>query len=188
MAARKAAGFAGAAEVTVVSRSFDQKILDLPVFHTQCDVSAEPDETLESMLDGAFLVIAALSDTTQNNRLGRLCRKQKILFNNADGEPGDVMLPSVMGGRHYTLAISTHGSSPAVSRFIREHLEEAFPALDEMISLQQRLRAALKSAEPDQAKRDAILWQVLADPIIWTALSADTPDAWNLIRTRYLHD
>jgi precorrin-2 dehydrogenase/sirohydrochlorin ferrochelatase len=79
-------------------------------------------------------------------------------------------------------------SSPAISRFIREHLEEAFPALDEMISLQQRLRAALKSAEPDQAKRDAILRQVLADPIIWTALSADTPDAWNLITTRYLHD
>ncbi|MFA6226765.1 MAG: bifunctional precorrin-2 dehydrogenase/sirohydrochlorin ferrochelatase [Methanoregula sp.] len=187
VAARKTAYFAGVAEVTVISRSFQQKILDLPVVRKECDVSAESDEGLESLLKGAFLVIAALSDTSQNNRIGRLCKKE-ILFNNAEGEAGDVMLPSVMGGNNYTLAISTHGSSPAISRFIREHLEQAYPAMDEMISLQKRLRAELKRAEPDQAKRDTILWQVLEDQAVWTALSAGTTEAWDLVRARYLHD
>ena len=188
VAARKTAYFAGIAEVTVISRSFQQKIRNLPVFFKECDISAEPDEMLESLLDGAFLVIAALSDTAQNNRIGRLCRDKGILFNNADGEPGDVMLPSVTGGINYTLAISTHGSSPAVSRFIREHMEQEFPVLDEMIVLQQRLRAELKRTEPDQEKRNAILLEVLNDPSVWNALSADTKEAWKQITTRYLHD
>jgi len=187
VAARKTAYFAGEAEVTVISRSFQQKIRDLPVFLKECDVSAESDESLDSLLEGAFLVIAALSDTAQNNRIGRLCREKGILFNNADGEPGDVMLPSVTGGINYTLAISTHGSSPAVSRFIREHMEQEFPALDEMIVLQQRLRAELKRTEPDQEKRNTILSEVLNDPSVWNALSADTKDAWKQITTRYLH-
>ncbi len=39
VAARKAARFTGKAEVTVISRSFKQKILDLPVFLRECDVS-----------------------------------------------------------------------------------------------------------------------------------------------------
>ena len=186
VAARKAAYFAGVAEVTVVSRSLGQKILDLKIVHKECDVSTESDESLEAMLKGAFLVIGALSDTAQNNRIGRLCRQQEILFNNADGEPGDVILPSVTGGINYTLAISTNGSSPAISRFIREHLEQEFPALDKMIVLQQHLRTELKRAEPDQVKRNAILWEVLNDPSVWNALSADTKEAWNLVKMRYL--
>lgn len=188
VAARKTACFAGAGEIIVISRSIQQKILDLPVIYKECDVKAESDEALESLINGAFLVIAALSSITQNNRIGRLCRKKGILFNNADGKPGDVILPSVTGGANYTLAISTHGSSPAVSRFIREHLEQAYPALDEMIALQQRLRAELKISEPDQAKREAIVWQVLEDSAIWTALSSDTTKAWDLVIKRYLHD
>ena len=188
VAARKAAYFAGVAEVTVVSRSFQQKILDLPVFRKECNISTESDEYLESMLEWAFLVIGALSDTTQNNRIGRLCRKRGILFNNAAGEPGDVIIPSVTGGINYTLAISTHGSSPAISRFIREHLEQQFPALDQMIALQQRLRTELKRAEPDQAKRDAIIWGVLNDSSVWKALSVDNAEAWKLVTKRHLHD
>ena len=188
VAARKAAYFAGVAEVTVVSRSFQQKILDLPVFHKECDVSTESDESLEDTLEGAFLVIGALSDTAQNNRIGRICRKRGILFNNADGEPGDVILPSVTGGINYTLAISTNGSSPAISRFIREHLEQHLPALDRMIALQQRLRTELKRTEPDQEKRDAIIWRVLEDQAVWTALSADPGEAWDLVTKRHLHD
>lgn len=186
VAARKAAYFAGVAEVTVLSRSFVQKILDSKVIYKECDVSTESDESLVAILKGAFLVIGALSDTAQNNRIGRLCRHREILFNNADGEPGDVILPSVTGGINYTIAISTNGSSPAISRFIREHLEQEFPALEEMISLQQRLRTELKHAEPDQQKRNAILWEVLNDPLVWNALSADSANAWNLVKKRYL--
>ena len=188
VAARKAAYFAGKAEITIVSRSFGQNILDLPAARRECDVSTETDASLEAIIKGAFLVIGALSNPEQNNRIGRLCRDRGVLFNNADGEPGDVILPSVIRGKDYTLAISTGGSSPAMSRFIREHLEHEFPAMDQMIALQQRLRAELKKTEPDLVKRNAILREVLNDTSVWTDLSADPAGAWDRVKARYLHD
>ena len=188
MAARKAAYFAKQADVTVVSRSFVPVFDELNISRKELDLDKTDGREFAALLTGAFLVIAAVSRPDINNRIGKLCRATGILFNNADGEPGDVILPSVTGGNNYTLAISTHGNSPAISRFIREHLEEEFPALDQMIALQKRLRTELKRVQPDQARRDAILWQVLEDPVVWQALSPDLSDAWNLVETRYLHD
>jgi precorrin-2 dehydrogenase/sirohydrochlorin ferrochelatase len=188
VAARKAAYFAKQADVTVVSRSFAPAFDELAITRKELDLDKTDGRQFAALLTGAFLVIAAVSRPDINNRIGKLCRATGILFNNADGEPGDVILPSVTGGINYTLAISTHGNSPAISRFIREHLEEEFPALDQMIALQKRLRTELKRVQLDQARRDVILWQVLEDPAVWQALSADPSDAWNLVETRYLHD
>jgi precorrin-2 dehydrogenase/sirohydrochlorin ferrochelatase len=80
------------------------------------------------------------------------------------------------------------GNSPAVSRFIREHLETQFPALDEMIALQHDLRAQLKLTEPAQSRRNAILWEVLNDPELWKTLKNDPARARQQVMERYLHE
>jgi precorrin-2 dehydrogenase / sirohydrochlorin ferrochelatase len=188
VAARKAAYFAGEAQVLVVSRSFSEKMAGLPVEHKTCDVRDEPDRAVEELIAGAFLVIGALSDPGQNNRIGKICRRAGILFNNADGDEGDVRLPAITRAEHYTLAISTDGSSPAVSRYIREYLELELPALDAMIVLQERLRKKLRNLEPDQARRMAVLREVLEDASIWKHLESDPDTAWELVSRRYLHD
>ena len=188
VASRKAAYFSREAEVLVVSRSFSPKIRALPVERRVLDVSAVSDEDIAGITSQAFLVIGTLPDATLNNRIGEICKGQKILFNNADGEAGDVMLPSVTGGKNYTIAISTKGSSPAVSRFIREHLEKTYPALDEMIRLQSELRDHLKHHEPSQARRTAILRDVLNDKELWEMLKKDPLLARKLVKKRYLHE
>jgi len=188
VAARKAAYFARQAEVIVVSRSFSPAFSDPEYIRKQADIAAVPDDGLAGMVDGAFLVIAALPDPVLNNRIGRACKTKGILFNNADGESGDVILPAVTGGENYTIAISTGGNSPAVSRFIRERIEEDFPLMDAMILLQDRLREELKTREPDQKKRTAILTRVLSDSAVWEALAQGQSAAWDDICRRYLHD
>ena len=75
-----------------------------------------------------------------------------------------------------------------MSRYIRKYLQQELPALDAMIALQHRLREKLKSAEPDQSRRKAILRRVLEDPAIWKNLGEDQEKAWDLVVTRYLHD
>jgi precorrin-2 dehydrogenase/sirohydrochlorin ferrochelatase len=187
VAARKAAYFAPEARVLVVSRSFVQKMGTLQVEKKCVDIQDASEATLAGMVRDAFLVIGALSDTAENNRIGRLCKKKGIPFNNANGEAGDVILPAISGGEHYTLAISTGGSSPAVSRFIREHLEEELPGLDAMIVLQRRLREELKKTEPDQARRNGILRRVLDDKSVWGILMTDPDKAWETVSSRYLH-
>ena len=188
VASRKAMYFSGNADVLLVSRSFLPKIIALPVKRRVLDVSTVSDDLIEDIIEGAFLVISTFSDPFQNDRIGNLCRARAILFNNADGEAGDVMLPSVTGGKNYTIAISTKGSSPAVSRFIREHLEKTYPALDEMIALQSELREQLKHLEPSQTRRTAILWEVLSDKELWEMLKKDPSLARKHAEERYLHE
>jgi len=187
VAARKAAYFAQEARVLVVSRSFVQKMETLPVERKCVDLKDATNATLAALISGAFLVIGALSDPVQNNRIGRICRKRGIPFNNADGVAGDVILPAIGKGEHYTLAISTEGSSPAISRFIREHLKRELPELDTMIVLQTRLREELKHTEPDQIRRTKILHKVLDDPTVWKILRTDPDSAWENVSARYLH-
>jgi len=188
VAHRKAAYFSGEADVLVVSRSFSHKMSILPVKRQMLEAGRVSDEVLNGIIDKAFLVIGALSDTIQNNRIKNLCIAREILFNNADGEAGDVIIPSVTGGENFTLAISTKGNSPAVSRFIREHLETQFPALDDMIALQRDLRAQLKHSEPSQSRRNAILWEVLNDHELWITLKHDPARARQKVKERYLHE
>jgi precorrin-2 dehydrogenase / sirohydrochlorin ferrochelatase len=188
VAARKAARFAQKADVLIVSRSFSKRCRTLLVHFLELDTKTVPDETINTIIDNAFLVIAALSDTHENNRIGHLCRKNQVLFNNADGENGDVVIPAVSEGRHYVLAISTHGESPAISRFLRQEIEKRYPALDAMIELQGRLRERLKTVGLSQADRSAILWKVLNDHHIWNALRYSPDDTWAEVERRYLHD
>jgi len=188
VAARKAARFLPEADVTLISRSFSQKCSALPVRFQELDVSTVSDDEIESIIEHAFLVIAALSDALQNDRIGQLCQKMQILFNNADGENGDVMIPAATGGRHYTIAISTHGESPAISRFLREEIEARYPSLDAMIELQRRLRDRLKTTNLPQAQRSEILWKVLNDQHIWNTLCNSPEDAWRVVERGYLHD
>lgn len=188
VAARKAACFSGKADVVVVSRSFVPAFDDLKITRKDLDIVTESGRNLAAILTGAFLVIAATSDPGVNNRIGRLCRATGILFNNANGETGDVIMPAVTSGDNYTIAVSTGGNSPAVSRYIREKIEDTFPALDDMIALQIRLREVLKVSEPDQKKRSAIIARVLHDPAVWALLEAKRPDVWEDVRTRYLND
>lgn len=186
VAARKAAYFAKEARVVVVSRSFVHKIETMPVKTRTMDIEAASDEKLAAAIGKAFLVIAALSDPVQNNRIQKICKKAGILFNNADGRKGDVILPAVSSGENYTIAISTGGSSPAVSRFIREYLEQELPELDSMIGLQQKLRVHLKKKVPDQARRNEILKKVLDDQRLWKLLRTDPAKAWSRVAERYL--
>jgi precorrin-2 dehydrogenase / sirohydrochlorin ferrochelatase len=188
VAARKAAYFSGKADVTVVSRSFVPAFDGMKVMRVELDLETAGSRKLAEIFTGAFLVITAVSNPEINNRIGKYCKAMGILFNNADGECGDVHLPAVTGGEHYTIAISTGGESPAVSRYIREQVGECLPAgLDAMIALQDRLREALKETEPDQKKRSGILTAVLHDPAVWAALAAGGTGAWEDVSRRYLH-
>lgn len=184
--ARKARFFAPAAEVTVISRSFSPHLSGIDVKRIPCDIRDLPDGKIRALLDGAFAVVAATPDPSLNNRIGTLCREKGILFNNASGDTGDLLIPSVIAGDHFLLALSTEGESPAVSRFLREHLQSTLPELDRMVALQGRLRKYLLDIEPDSRKRKDIVKKVLHDPSVWVALAKSEEGAWQIIEEKYL--
>jgi precorrin-2 dehydrogenase/sirohydrochlorin ferrochelatase len=187
VAGRKAAYFTGEADVLMVSRSFSEECQNLPLTRLELDTRDVSDEALSGIIGNTVLVVGALSDREENDRIGRICAGRHIFFNNADGNTGDVMLPSMVRGEQYTIAVSTGGSGPAVSRFLREYIEATLPDLDAMIGLQQTLRKALKGRAGSPEGRKAALSAMLHDPEIWQALKNDVKEAEQLALERYGH-
>jgi precorrin-2 dehydrogenase/sirohydrochlorin ferrochelatase len=184
--ARKAGFFCPEAEVTVFSRSFSSRFSGMGAILVEKDLSGVSDQALLQLLTGAYLAVAATPDPALNDRIGALCRAQGILFNNARGERGDVLIPSVIRGGNFLLSISTGGKSPAVTRYLREYLQSSLPCLDRMIGLQERLRLFLVETEPAIQKRSAVLSGVLHDQEVWAALAEGEDAAWSLVERRYL--
>lgn len=184
---RKARFFAGEAKITVISRSFSPGFSGMDLERIHLDLSDAEDELIRSLVAGASLVIAATTAREINDRIGRICRDHGILFNNADGEPGDVTLPAVSGGRNYLIAVTTFGRSPAFARYLRTMLDGRSHEFDLMISLQERLRNWLKVHEPDAMRRAEILHDVIQDPAVWDALRMDDEKAMQLVKEKYLH-
>jgi precorrin-2 dehydrogenase/sirohydrochlorin ferrochelatase len=184
--ARKARFFAGEAKVTVFSRSFDPSFSGLPADCRQVELSDLSEPGLERLLEGASIAVAATPEKELNNRIGRVAGKMGILFNNADGDPGDLFIPSVVKGDHYLISIGTQGVSPAISRYLREHIQQELPCLDRMISLQGMLRNEIRRTEPSQKKRQELLHRVLLDREVWDLLPQGEDAAWRLVKERYL--
>ena len=163
VAARKAAYFSYA-DVTVYSKAFHP---DIPPYVTRISCTLTHDCTvIQEIIDGAFLVIAATSDPVLNTLVSEAARDVNILCNNADGKPGDVILPAQIQRGDVTIAVSSGGVSPALAQFLRIQLEEMFPELEEIATFLAVLKGELKSSIPGQKERSTILHAALRDPIL----------------------
>lgn len=188
VSARKARYFLDEADLTIISRSFSDAVARLPVRQICADTGALSDREILSHIEGAFLVISALSEREENNRIGMLAAEAGILFNNADGEQGDVIIPSIVRGRHLIAGFSTGGGSPAVSRYLRERFEEITPEIDAMIDLQLLLRDALMKMDLTQEQRAERLRAALHDPILRKGLLDTREETTELALSRYCHE
>jgi precorrin-2 dehydrogenase/sirohydrochlorin ferrochelatase len=183
---RKARYFRPGAAVEVVSRSFLPGFGEMGIACRTMDLETASDEEIADCIRGCFLVVAATSSPGLNDRIGTICRNQAVLFNNAEGTPGDVIVPSVVRGEHYILAVSTGGKSPAVPRYLRMMIQRECGDLDGMIELQNELRDRLKESEPSQETRAKVLWDLLNDREIWEELSRSRATAREMAVRKYL--
>lgn len=166
---RKAKYFAGKCRMTIVSRSINPDVLTISgTSIKQQDTTELENADLQKMIDRHDFIIAALPDAGENDRICRIAQDAGKWYNNATGN-GNFLIPSVISGEEYTIAISTSGSSPAVPKYLREELSETYAGLDNMIRLQKTLRESLKTSVEDQEKRAGMLRAVLHDEKIWQA-------------------
>jgi siroheme synthase-like protein len=81
-----------------------------------------------SDLRGVALAIGATDDAAANGRLSKECRRRNIPVNIVDQpELCSFIVPSVFRRGPLTIAISTGGASPALSKAIRRELERLYP-------------------------------------------------------------
>lgn len=196
---RKARYFIGECRVTVISMDFCEGFSDLKgsgaaecdgencgLTLIKADLSALTDEELSGCVADCTVCVAATSDISLNNRIHAISVKKGLMFDNADGVEGNIIVPSVIRGRNYSIAISTGGRSPATARYMRRYFEKNAPQFDEMIELQCELRELLKSETESQSERKRIITATLDDENVWKELKNGKNTAMEYIRKVYL--
>lgn len=170
--ARKARRFAAEAQTVVLSPTFaDGDFGDAELVRT-----ALTPLTAEAWVErvAPFLVVAATDDEDLNDALAAAARGVGALVNRAD-EAGaratdSVVVPATVRDDPVTIAVTTGGNSPALSRYLRQRIEADLEGAGEMAELTGEIRHALKADGVDPAvRREAVRAVVRSDPV-WKAL------------------
>lgn len=182
---RKAALFSRYARTTVISRSFTPGLHE----HAKHGVNlmktsgSFSDGEISNYVKGAFIVIPATSDQELNKRIVDISHQHDCLVNSVDGIE-DIAVPSIIERGDITIALSTKGASPALSKFMRKKIEQTIPAeFDVMARLQKEIRQRLKHQLPKQEDRSRILWTILEDEEVWKALKESYEQALDIALT-----
>jgi len=127
----------------------------------------------ESDLEGCALVFAASSDPAANAEAARLCAARGIPCNCADNPAASgFIVPASASQGLLSVAISTAGSSPALSRAIREELEsDLLPRWAALTALMERLRPLVLDRGLD-SDENAPLFRSLVHSDLGAALAA----------------
>lgn len=119
-------------------------------------------------LSGYDLVIAATNQPEVNRRLAERCRDLRILCNCAScPEAGEVALPGVVAGRTFSLAVSSGGRLPLLTRRFKRELGQFLAAWEEkynqeVISLLVAARRRIVADLADRPKQKQLLLRRLA--------------------------
>ena len=176
---RKANYLAQEAEVVAIALRFTEG-LDPRVRTIVADIRGSMNEWLE----WADLVVAATDDAELNALLAAEASKGGKPFNRSEGS-STFLIPSVVSREGYTVAISTHGRSPAMSRFLRIRLEKDLDRrYDLMVRLQEELREVARGTLTSQVEREQYLRSILDDGEVWELLESDYIGARELALSR----
>jgi len=180
---RKARRFVREAAVTVVSPSFDNRFAQPALADAEriraAPTAAEVDEWLDRV-DPA-LVVAATDNTEFNRAVAEAASERDVLLNRTDKAGGrdvdSVVVPATVRDGPVSVAISTGGTSPVLSRYLRQQLEAELDGAGAMAELTGRLRTELKTTEKSAADRRAALRAVVESSAVWKALHMGATNA-----------
>lgn len=131
-------------------------------------------------LEGAFLVFAATDNRQVQESVSREAAERKILLNSAD-DPArcDFQIPAKVRHGDLLITISTGGASPALSKCLREQLEEQFgPEYGEIVELFARVREIVVTDADNSEGNKQIFHQMLKLGIVHYAESGE----WTKVR------
>ena len=131
------------AEVITISPTFVPELIQLGKGRT---IHLFKREYSFGDLEDAFLVVAATDVKEINRKVADEAKKRGVLVNVVDGpEQSDFIVPSFFRRGNLTVAISTGGMSPALSRKIRTRLEKEFGVeYLSLLSIIEEVRSTLR--------------------------------------------
>ncbi len=113
-------------------------------------------------VDGAWLVVAATSDAAVQQRAAAACEARRVFVIAVD-DPANASAYSgaIVARPPFTIAISSSGATPALTRLIREIVEQVLPS-EEWVERAQLLRAKWRASGTPMGDRFGELVRELA--------------------------
>jgi precorrin-2 dehydrogenase/sirohydrochlorin ferrochelatase len=127
------------------------------------------------------LVVAATDRADVNEAAATAARDRGVLVNRTDRsggrDVGSVVVPATVEDGPVTVAVTTGGASPALSKHLRERLEGELAGAGAMADLTRELRAELKAGERSPAERRDAIRRVVRSSRVWKALRTGSDNA-----------
>jgi len=122
------------------------------------------------------LVVAATDDEALNAAIERHAHEMDVLVNRVDRagdrDRGSVVVPATVEDGPVGVAVTTGGTSPAVSRHLRRELEPVIEGAGLVATVVSDLRGELKERETEPSVRRDAVRTVATDPDVWAAARA----------------
>lgn len=122
---------------------------------------------VEGDLDGVDFVVAATADEGLNRRISLLCKARRIPVNVVDvKEECSFIFPSLIKDQDITVGISSGGSSPTITQYLKKAFQAAIP--DGFGALARQLgayRELVKSRVDSLPVRTAIFKEMVSEGI-----------------------
>ena len=167
--ARKARRFAREARVVVVSPTFADADFGASEFVRAAPTPAD----VPTWLDAAdpALVVAATDDTDLNAAIESATTERGVLVNRADRsggrDRGSVVVPATVEDGPVTVAVTTSGTSPAVSRHLHRESASVVDGAGVVATVVGELRDELKGRDVDPERRRAAIRAVAESEAVW---------------------
>jgi precorrin-2 dehydrogenase/sirohydrochlorin ferrochelatase len=100
---------------------------ELAKYAAEGSITLERRTFVDGDLDGAFLAVAATSDTDDNISVSEGAERRAMLVNVVDVPPlCNFILPAIVRSGPLAIAISTAGASPALAKRMKREIAESF--------------------------------------------------------------
>ncbi|WP_276258379.1 precorrin-2 dehydrogenase/sirohydrochlorin ferrochelatase family protein [Haloglomus litoreum] len=186
--ARKAQRFAREARVVVVSPEFSDTDFEsegASAGQVAFVRAAPTPDGVAGWFDrvAPALVVAATDDADLNAAIAAEAAERGILHNRADRSGtdrrpvGEVVVPATVRDEPVVASLATGGASPALSKHLRERLEDELAGAGAMAELTGDLRADLQERGVDPDLRRTAVRRVVRDSGVWKALGTGGANA-----------
>ena len=130
-------------------------------------------------------IVAATDSKATNAQVVAYAREQRVLVNAVDDQnQGDFIFPSIVDRKPLTIAISNSGTSPVLSRLLRQQVDKFVPkAYGDLSHFVGSHRDQVKSLIPDSQTRIAFWEHVLQGAIAEAIFSGKPDEAQSLLMT-----
>ncbi|PGU11434.1 precorrin-2 dehydrogenase [Bacillus cereus] len=147
------------ADIVVISPELDANLVKLV---EEKKIRWYQREYEKSDIKGAFLVVAASSDSILNEQVAEDATENQLVNVITNPESGNVHFPAAIHRGLLNIAVSTGGASPKLAKKIRDEIANKYDeAYESYLDFLYEVRVKLKDLKLEKRERNILLQEVL---------------------------